>query len=84
MRLLAAYQLGQTYVDLVVRARNAVGEKERSGLEPLLVPYEKDAVVAFTQAWAIGEELPSGKPCDELVRNVLADAYDELDTIQLP
>ena len=84
MRLLAAFQLGQTYVDLVVRARNAVGEKERPALEPLLVPYEKDAVVAFTQAWAIGSELPSGKPCDDLVRNLLAATYDALETIQLP
>lgn len=84
MRLLAAYQLGQTYTDLVVRARNAVDAKGRAQLEPLLAPYLHAADVAFTQAWAIGEELPAGVPCDELVRNVIAATQDALNTIELP
>ncbi len=83
MRLLAAYQLGQTYVDLVVRARNAVDARTRPELEPLLVPYIRDAQTAFTQAWAVGEELPAGVACDDLVRNLVAGTRDALDTLEL-
>jgi hypothetical protein len=82
VRLLAAYELGQTYADLIVRVRAATPGLDRDR-EPLLVTWQRDAVAAFTTAWAIGEELPSGVACDDLVRNVIAGTREALDTIEL-
>jgi len=82
VRLLAAYQLGQTYVDLMVRAREAAPGLSHD-LEPLLVPLRRDAVAAFTTAWAAGDELPAGVACDDLVRNVIAGTREALETIEL-
>lgn len=82
VRLVAAYQLGQTYVDLMVRARTAAPGMQRD-LEPLLLPLRREAVAAFTTAWATGNELPSGVACDDLVRNVIAGTREALDAIEL-
>jgi len=82
VRLVAAYELGQTYADLIVRARAATPGLEHDR-EPLLVSWQRDAVAAFTTAWAVGEELPSGIACDDLVRNVIAGTREALDTIQV-
>ena len=82
VRLLAAYQLGQTYVDLITRARAATPGLELDR-EPLLVTWQRDAIAAFTTAWAAGEELPAGVACDDLVRNVIAGTREALDTLQV-
>ncbi len=82
VRLVAAYQLGQTYVDLMVRARIAAPGMQHD-LEPLLLPLRREAVAAFTTAWAAGNELPSGIACDDLVRNVIAGTREALDAIEL-
>ncbi len=82
VRLLAAYQLGQTYIDLMVRARLAAPGLQHD-LEPLLEPLRRDAVAAFTTAWATGNELPSGVACDDLVRNLIAGTREALDAIEL-
>ena len=81
VRLLAAYQLGETYLDLVVRARSSVPPELIRDLDPLLVGFERQAAAGFTSAWAIGNEIPSGVPADEVVRNIIADTRTALETL---
>lgn len=84
VRLIAAYQLGQTYLDLIVRARSTVPPSLEHELDPLLAGLAQQAIAGFTIAWAIAGELPAGVPCDDVVRNVIAGTQAQLDAIELP
>lgn len=84
IRMLAAYQLGQTYVDLSVRAREAVGSPSLRGeLEPLLVPYQVAAIDAFAQVQTIALEVPAGTAADAVVRGVVAASGVALESIKV-
>ena len=82
IRLIAAYQLGQTYVDLAVRAREAAGSPTlRAELEPLLVPYEAAAIDAFAEVHTIALEAPAGAAADAVVRGMVAASGTALESI---
>lgn len=98
LRLLAAYSLGNTYLEIIVRARAAIAHPmfpERdldsaaasadlhAALEPLLEPYKLAAIEAFAQAETIADEIPAAVAVDDLVRNVVAGTSAALETIAL-
>lgn len=95
LRLLAAYSLGTTYIELAVRARVAVARSDgdltaaarsdelHAALEPLLEPYKYAAIEAFAEAETIANEIPVTAAVDDLVRNVVGGTTAALDAIGL-
>jgi hypothetical protein len=93
-RLLAAYQLGQLQLAIVIRSRAAIAVPRtvdpevtyharslHDALEPMLLGHLREAVHAFGTAHDIAEAIPAGVPADPVVRGIVAEVRERLDSI---
>lgn len=86
IRILAAYGLGMTSVNIMVRARNAIPvslELDKylalhAALEPLIAGYARDAVSAFTEVDRLAAQYPADASANAVVQKIVARARSGL------
>jgi hypothetical protein len=86
IRMLAAYGLGMTAVNLMVRARSAIPPSTdrhgnldtHSALEPLLTGHARAADTAFAEVDRLATEYPEDAAANVVVRNAVASARSHL------
>ena len=86
IRMLAAYGLGMTAINLMVRARSAIpASTDRHGnldthnpLEPLLTGHARAADTAFAEVDRLATEYPQDAAANVVVRNAVESARSHL------
>jgi len=89
IQMLAAFKLGMTSVNIMVRARDAIPASpdldKRLGLhralEPLLAGYARDATSAFTEVDRLATRSPGDAQANAVMKAIVASARSQLGAI---
>ena len=89
LRMMAAYGIGLTHLDAIIRARNAAlaGTADDYGqrlatIEPMLVDHRIAAVGAFRDVHALAEEQPRAAAANPVMTFIVADAGRQTHALQ--
>jgi len=86
IQVLAAFKLGMTSVNIMVRARNAIPASSdldkhlalHRALEPLLASYAREATSAFTEADRLATRAPADAAASAVMKAIVASARSQL------
>jgi hypothetical protein len=86
LRIVAAYQMGLAYTNILVRARAALATTGnapalREALEPLLDHDRRAAIAAFDEASFLADDYPWAERSDSVVKTAVTSSRDVAETL---
>ncbi len=88
LRLMAAYGIGLTHLDAIVRSRNAAlapdieYDQRHATIEPMLVDHRIAALGAFQDVRELAEQQPTTAAANPVVAFIVADARRQAQALQ--